>query len=405
MAVDRGGPAAGAGPPVVLIGFAESLAAIEATWSLQEAGFKVVAFCRAGIRPALRRARGVEVHEVPCPEVDAAATVTAVGALCAVTAPAALLPLDDQAVWVCSQLTDVGVPLAGPAGDAAGFALDKSLQIAAAVRAGLSVPPTQVLEDLAEAAVPGYPVMVKPDRALYEVKGALERPTGVICADSREFSRAAAQVWPGRVLVQPWIRGVGEGIFGHVGAGGVAGWSAHRRIRMVNPQGSASSACRSVPVDEALTGPSERFLSDIGWRGMFMLEFLRDSAGRAWFMELNGRPWGSMALARRRGFEYPAWAVQAALTPDFQPAAPQRPPDVRCRNLGLELAHLMFVARGPKTRTPMEWPRMSRALRDVFSFAAGDCLYNWNRSQPDVLVADTWGTLRKYLQKMTRKRK
>jgi hypothetical protein len=48
---------------------------------------------------------------------------------------------------------------------------------------------------------------------------------------------------------------------------------------------------------------------------------------------------------------------------------------------------------------------MSKALRDVFSFAAGDCLYNWNRSQPDVLVADTLDTLRKYLGKMTRKRK
>jgi predicted ATP-grasp superfamily ATP-dependent carboligase len=405
MAVDRGGAASGAGQPVVLIGFAEALAAIEATWSLQEAGFKVVAFCRAGTRPALRRARGVEVHEVPRPELDAAATATAVRALVAVTSPTALLPLDDHAVWVCSQLTDVDVPLAGPAGDAAAFALDKSLQLAAAVRAGLPVPPTQLLDELAEAAVPGYPVMVKPARALYHVKGALERPTGVVCADSRELRRAAARDWPGSVLVQPWIHGVGEGIFGHVGAGGVTGWSAHRRIRMVNPQGSASSACRSVRLDEALIGPSERFLSDIGWRGMFMLEFLRDSAGQAWFMELNGRPWGSMALARRRGFEYPAWTVQATLTPDFQPAPPQRPPDIRCRNLGLEIAHLMFVARGPKTRTPMEWPRMSKALRDVFSFAAGDCLYNWNRSQPDVLVADTLDTLRKYLGKMTRKRK
>jgi predicted ATP-grasp superfamily ATP-dependent carboligase len=406
VAVDRGGgPAADASRPVVLIGFAEALAAIEATWSLQDAGFKVVAFCRAGTRPALRRARDVEVHEVPCPEVDAAATATAVRALCAVTSPTVLLPLDDHAVWVCSQLEDASVPLAGPAGDAADFALDKSLQIAAAVRVGLPVPPTQVLDELAEAAVPGYPVMVKPARALYHVKGALERPTGVVCADGRELGRAAARHWPGPLLVQPWIHGVGEGIFGHVGADGVIGWSAHRRIRMVNPQGSASSACCSVPVDEVLTGPSERFLNDIGWRGMFMLEFLRDSTGQAWFMELNGRPWGSMALARRRGFEYPAWTVQAALTPDFQPTAPQRPPDIRCRNLGLEIAHLMFVARGPQTRTPMEWPRMSRALRDVFSFTPGDRLYNWNRAQPDVLVADTWGTLRKYLKKMTRKRK
>jgi hypothetical protein len=311
--------------------------------------------------------------------------------------------LDDQAVWVCGQLADVGVPLAGPSGATVDYALDKSLQIEAAKWAGFSVPPTQVLDGLAAAAPHRYPVMVKPAHALYEVGGMLERPTGIVCANDQELAAAAARRWPGTVLVQPLIQGVGEGIFGHVGKNGVTGWSAHQRVRMVNPQGSASSACRSVPIDEVLIGPSERFLKEIGWRGMFMLEFLRDAAGQAWFMELNGRPWGSMALARRRGFEYPAWAVQATLEPDFDPTPPQLPPDIRCRNLGLEIVHLAFVARGPQTQAPMEWPSMSRALRDVLSFARGDRLYNWNRSQPDVLAADTWRTLREYLHKMVRK--
>ena len=46
----------------VLVGFAEAMAAIEATWSLQEAGFRVVAFTRGGAKPALRRVRGVELR-------------------------------------------------------------------------------------------------------------------------------------------------------------------------------------------------------------------------------------------------------------------------------------------------------------------------------------------------------
>lgn len=391
--------------PVILVGFAEAMAAIETTWSLQQAGFKVVAFCRAGGRPALRRVRGVEVHEVPRPESHVLATVAAVRGLCETVRPTALLPLDDLAVWVCGQLTDVTVPVVGPSGSTVIYALDKSVQIEAAMRAGLPVPPTEVLDGLAAAAPQRYPVMVKPAHALYEVGGALERPTGVVCADDQELVRAAARRWPGTVLVQPLIRGVGEGIFGHAGAGGVTCWSAHRRVRMVNPQGSASSACRSVPVDEELTGPTERFLKEIGWRGLFMLEFLRDSSGQAWFMELNGRPWGSMALARRRGFEYPAWAVQATLEPDFDPVPPQHPSDIRCRNLGLEMVHLAFVARGPQTQASVEWPSIPRTLRDVLSFARGDRLYNWNRSQPDVLAADTWRTLREYLCKMVRKQR
>lgn len=389
---------------VILIGFAEAMAAIETAWSIQDAGFRVVAFCRADSWSALRRVRGVEVREVPSPELDVASTIAAVRTLCDAVSPTALLPLDDHAVWVFSQLTDISVPVAGPSGDSASYALDKSLQIEAAAKAGLPVPPTQVLDTLTGAS-PSYPVMIKPAHVLHDVRGALKRPTGVVCANREELDRAATREWPGPVLLQPLINGVGEGIFGHMGSGGVAAWSAHRRIRMVNPQGSGSSACRSVQVDEALMEPSERFLCDIGWRGMFMLEFLRDAAGHAWFMELNGRPWGSMALARRRGFEYPAWTVDRILNPDFEPVPPQEPPDVRCRNLGLELAHLLFVARGPQTEASIEWPRMVTALRDVFSFAPGDRLYNWKRSQPDVLVIDTWVTLRNYFYKMARKRR
>jgi len=405
MAIGRSTGTRKPGEQVVLLGFAEAMAAIEATWSLQRAGFRVVAFRRAKSRPALRRVRGIELHDVPGPEVDSAATVAAVAALADDLKPAAILPLDDSALWACSQLTDLAVPLAGAYGDAIGYALDKGLQLEAAGQVGLPVPPTQVLNKLSDGGLINFPVMVKPARALYEVGGMLDRPAGVICADSQEFEQAAARPWPGPLLVQPFIHGVGEGLFGHVGPRGVTGWSSHRRVRMINPQGSASSACRSNPVDEELLEPSERFLDAIGWRGMFMLEFLRDSDGKPWFMELNGRAWGSMALARRRGFEYPGWTVQAALDPGFEPIPPASSPEILCRNLGMELVHLMFVARGPQSSAPMEWPRLRRAVGDVCRLGPHDRLYNWKRSQPDVLVADTLGTLGRYARKLVGSRR
>ena len=135
-----------------------------------------------------------------------------------------------------------------------------------------------------------------------------------------------------------------------------------------------------------------------------MLEFLRDAVGEPWFMELNGRAWGSMALARRRGFEYPAWTVRATLEPGFEPTPPLQPPEVVCRNLGLELAHLAFVARGPQSEAARGWPTLGKAVRDVFKFSWDDRLYNWNRSEPTVLFTDTWSTLRQYMGKMTGRR-
>lgn len=136
-----------------------------------------------------------------------------------------------------------------------------------------------------------------------------------------------------------------------------------------------------------------------------MLEFLRDRTGTPWFMELNGRAWGSMALARRRGLEYPAWTVRGALDPEFEPPARQPSPHVTCRNLGLELVHLLFVARGPQSEALVEWPKLRTSMREVFHARPDDCWYNWNRSQPDVLAADTAATLRVYLRKMARRRR
>jgi predicted ATP-grasp superfamily ATP-dependent carboligase len=242
-------------------------------------------------------------------------------------------------------------------------------------------------------------VVVKPARALYEHEGRLVRPTGVVCADDAELRQAAGRDWYPPLLVQPLIRGVGEGLFGHAGKHGVVGWSSHRRIRMVNPQGSASSACASQAVDPALIEPAERFLSDIGWRGLFMLEFLRDDEGRPWLMELNGRTWGSMSLARWRGLDYPAWTVRAALDEDHVPTVPAARPDIVCRHLAGELAHAAFVARGAPSGALDAWPRLWPTIRALARMSRRDRLYNWRRSQPDVLLADTLATLGLYARR------
>jgi biotin carboxylase len=391
--------------PTILIGFADALAAIEVAWSLQSAGFRVVAFRRAGQRPPLRRVRGVELIDVPAPELDARGAVRAVARAIETTRPAAVLPMDDHAVWVCSRIEQPHAPIAGPTGAAAELALDKSLQISAAQRAGLPVPATRVLDDPRDFGPIDSPVIVKAARPVVEVAGALVRPTAVVCADAAELAAAAQTSWHGPVLVQPLIHGVGEGVFGHAGAAGVTQWSGHKRVRMVNPQGSASSACRSCDVGDELIGPAKQFMTESGWRGMFMLEFLRDANGTPWFMELNGRAWGSMALARRRGFEYPSWTVRAALDPEFEPPVRERPPHVTCRNLGLELVHLAFVAKGPQSDALVEWPKLRTSVREVCRLRTSDRWYNWNRSQPDVLAADTAATLASYARKIARRRR
>jgi hypothetical protein len=131
-----------------------------------------------------------------------------------------------------------------------------------------------------------------------------------------------------------------------------------------------------------------------------MVELLADKNGKKWFIEFNGRPWGSMALARRLGFEYPAWSVQAALGLGLGIALPERPRDpILCRHLGRELLHLAFVARGPKSRALHQWPTLSKALLDVVRLGRHDRWYNWRADDREVFFADLCYTLRDSLLK------
>jgi hypothetical protein len=125
-----------------------------------------------------------------------------------------------------------------------------------------------------------------------------------------------------------------------------------------------------------------------------MVELLRDYAGTAWFMEFNGRPWGSLALSRRQGLEYPAWHVSLALD-EQSPAGvgSSSVPAVVCRHLGRELMHLLFVLRGPKSKALTKWPPCWKAISDVIRIRRGDALYNWRREDPKVFIADCYYTI------------
>jgi hypothetical protein len=387
----------------------------------------------------------VRIAYITPPEVDAVSSAAELAAVAGETRAAAVLPLDDHAVWLCDQASRepavaglqnatrraalagapgpaalagaagpaalagapgpaalAGAPgpaalagairqtvVAGPLGRCASLALDKREQLLLAAAAGFMVPDSA---DDASGQPPGDgPWMVKPALAVELRGGQLRRPAGRIAATGRQIREAAAAIG-GPAIVQPLISGTGEGVFGLATPAGVAALSAHRRVRMMNPRGSGSSACRSIPVAEELARPVREFISASGWRGLFMIELLRDRSGKPWFMELNGRAWGSMALSCGRGLAYPAWAVRAALNPDFAPAEPADAPQLVARHLGREIVHLGAVmTRGGA-------PRLA-TLRDVLTLRRHDRWYNWRPGQASVFAADTWVTVQGQLRR------
>jgi predicted ATP-grasp superfamily ATP-dependent carboligase len=394
--------------PVIIIGFAEALSAPEVAWSLVDHGFTVVAFSRRGKRTGLRRSRLIRVVEVTAPESDWARTLQDLQGLVAkeweAKPPAvAVMPLDDRALWLCGRAEwPEGTRLIGPTGKALELALSKPRQLELAGASGFFVPrwlEAQRAEDVRGHQL-AFPLVFKPALAASEARGHLGRGRSWLCADAGELE-AAVQAWGGEgpMLLQEYVPGVGEGLFGLATTEGVLAWSGHRRLRMMNPQGSGSSACAGVArLDPEAQRAGERLLAGAGWRGLFMIELLRDANGRLWFIEFNGRAWGSMALARRAGLEYPAWAAQITLEPGRALAKPEMP--VRtlvCRHLAREVLYLLFVLRGARSKALTTWPSFWRACFEVLRFGRNERWYNWRKDDPGVFAGDCLATLREQL--------
>jgi biotin carboxylase len=386
---------------LVLLGFAEAMSAPEVVWSLVDRGYRVAAFARRGRRSALRSSREVTCYEITPPDVDANAALRELERLCQKNeggSRVALFPLDDSALWLASRMTTrPGLTLVGASPAAIELALDKAAQLTAAQTAGFNVPPTTICTSGIQVreAAKSFPVIIKPAKAAWEEEGRLRKGGMWVCGNKDELEAAIAK-WAERMpaILQPFISGVGEGIFGLATKAGVEAWSAHRRLRMMNPQGSGSSACVSQPVDEEIRKVAEHFVRAAGWEGLFMIELLRDQSGKVWFVEFNGRAWGSMALARRQGLEYPAWQVDLAVTGQTRISnPPQTRPSLICKNLGREFMHVLFVLRGPKSSAIQPWPSFWKSLRDVLRVRKGDGLYNWRRSDPKVLFIDFYNTV------------
>jgi hypothetical protein len=380
----------------ICIGFAEALPAPEVVFSLRNAGYRVSAFARTA-RPTLIHL-GVPIVVIPAPEADTTAAIAAIQTLMqGDDAPDYILPLDDTGLWLVDRALGDDPRNAGASQTQAAVALDKAQQTLTAQNAGLDVPPTQIVRQVRDLdGITHFPAIARPALAVRINDDRLGKDDPVYLNSETDLAKIDPNTGP--YLIQPLIAGIGEGVFGLMTPQGVKAWSGHRRVRMMNPHGSGASACQSITPDPALCAKIETFLHAIDWHGPFMIELLHDAQGTAWFMELNGRQWGSLALARRQGFEYPAWAIAHALDTGFTPPVITTKPLVQ-RHLGRELLHLLFVLRGPKSSFhKATWPSFWRSLMGVFTPAPLRSFYNYDPKHRGFLIRDTWVTLKKVLR-------
>lgn len=119
----------------------------------------------------------------------------------------------------------------------------------------------------------------------------------------------------------------------------------HRRLREYPLTGGPSTYCESIrhPVAEF---HARALLDHLRWTGLAMVEFKIDArTGEPKLMEINPRPWGSMALPIAAGTDFPWLAFQLArdkrLAPQPHPRA-----GVRLRFLITDLQAALAQSRG-----------------------------------------------------------
>jgi predicted ATP-grasp superfamily ATP-dependent carboligase len=199
------------------------------------------------------------------------------------------------------------------------YAHDKLMLAHAAAGAGVATPRTVEATEEELAAIEG-PVIVK--ARMHWVPGAVGTPghmEAMLAPGRAEATRRAAQisVAGGRPLLQDNVEGDLLAYVAMVAPGGsVLAHIQQLADRRWPPLTGVSARAVTTRVDDSLARHVKLLLDDLGWFGLAELQFLRPDGEEPQLVDLNGRFYGSMALALASGINLPAiWANLATGRP------------------------------------------------------------------------------------------
>jgi predicted ATP-grasp superfamily ATP-dependent carboligase len=299
--------------PRVLVTDGENVGVLAVVRGLEGHGYEPWVAAAHAYAPAFRSRATAGTALVPNPCDAAGPFVDAIAELCRTISPAAILPGGETGMFALSRYAERlpdGVVLAVPSIETVTRATDKAALPELAARAGLKTPPTFSI-DAAEAQreLPvELPAVVKPLRSQI-VEGDGFVGFGVRRANTRADAVAALRALPEeRGLMQHYFTGDLCGV-GGVFSGGALVTAVHQRAVRTWPAGCGEmSFAVATPRDPELERGVCRMLLDLGWTGLFQLQFLDTAEGRL-LIDLNPRVYGSLALALGVGQNLPGvWA-------------------------------------------------------------------------------------------------
>ncbi len=238
-------------------------------------------------------------HVVPRPRGDGAAFVAGVRAAVADGGYDLVFGGGDD--WMAALATyrdAIGARIAHPPVEVAQAALDKVALTELAHRSGLAAPHTEAADDAALAAWDG-PVVVKCRTHWAPGQTRPHRIDARLFPDARAAREQVERIRRagGQPVLQTPVRGGLGALVGVFHEGRLHGCVQQVSPRLWPTPYGASARATTVPVDPSLRARAERLLGRLGWHGLVELQFLTGDDGVPHLTDLNGRFYGSLALA------------------------------------------------------------------------------------------------------------
>jgi predicted ATP-grasp superfamily ATP-dependent carboligase len=335
----------------ILVTDAETRGGLAVARGLHGAGFQVTTAAAANARPAPAHwSRSVRDRlVVPAPLEDEEGFLGALVRAVRFGRYSVLVPGSDVSLLAISRgrrLLEPHVRSWLPPHELVERSLDKLVLLSAASRHGLDQPPTSVCrgktEALSAASRIGFPLLVKPVTTILEVDGARQRVGAILARDEPTLEHAVA-AYGGSCLVQRRERGAVWSFAGVFAQGRLLANVLSRYHRTCPPDAGGASFSETVRTPAWLEQRVSLLLEEIGWQGLFELELIKRADDGFAAIDLNPRPYGSLALAISAGANLPAIWCQHVL--GQEPRRAWARPGVFYRCEDADLSHALWHAR------------------------------------------------------------
>jgi predicted ATP-grasp superfamily ATP-dependent carboligase len=186
-------------------------------------------------------------------------------------------------------------------------ATDKSELARLGAEAGLPAPLSRTVsdDDAQDRYDLGYPAVIKPLRTMSAEPGGRLISVGVQRIENpAELRRVRASLPGTRWLVQPYLAGNLEAAVGVSWRGQVICVAHQVAERVYPPDCGISAYAHTVPGAPGVELRVRRLIELLGWSGMFQVQTLDTTEGR-YVIDVNLRPYGSLALAVAAGLNLP----------------------------------------------------------------------------------------------------